>query len=186
MPGLTGRTPDEAFEFFRQHIATLLNRTITDGRVSCRQIRGTNDANLRFAQGGDPVAVPLFGNRLFLYLAQYLTAEREPDKTWRLRTLQYAYRIQDGPSDRDACFFRFEYVNPRIRQMEQPRHHLHIPATLPCGNLEDLHIPTGWVAIEELIRFLITELGVRPRVSDWNAKLIESENVFREWTTRTV
>lgn len=58
-----------------------------------------------------------------------------------------------------------------------------------CGgkflSLEKLHIATGWVTIEEVIRFLIHELKVRAKNSDWDARLRASEEKFRKWTYRS-
>jgi len=49
-----------------------------------------------------------------------------------------------------------------------------------------LHIPTGWVTIENVIRFLITDLGIPPLIETWEEELRESEEQFREWTSREV
>jgi hypothetical protein len=35
------------------------------------------------------------------------------------------------------------------------------------------------VIIEEVIRFLTTEVGVRPKAENWDELLIESEKLFR-------
>jgi hypothetical protein len=53
-------------------------------------------------------------------------------------------------------------------------------------DLDKLHLPTGWVTIEEVIRFLIAEMGVPPKIDDWDDKLVESDRFFREWTRRIV
>ncbi len=47
-------------------------------------------------------------------------------------------------------------------------------------------MPTGWITIEELLRFLIHGLGVKSRTSSWDKKLRESEERFREWTGRSI
>lgn len=47
-----------------------------------------------------------------------------------------------------------------------------------------LHIPTGMLAIEQVVRFLITELQVTPLRADWEAVLQEGETQFvqqRPW-----
>jgi hypothetical protein len=45
--------------------------------------------------------------------------------------------------------------------------------------LNDLHLPTGWVPVEEVLRFCIVDLGVRPLGRDWNEVLRESEQLSR-------
>jgi hypothetical protein len=49
-----------------------------------------------------------------------------------------------------------------------------------------LHIPTGWALIEEVIRFLIHDLGMEPPCGDrWPEILEESENkFFKEFTDK--
>ncbi len=37
----------------------------------------------------------------------------------------------------------------------------------PEFRLSNLHIPTGHVTISDIVRFLIAEVGVEPRRSDW-------------------
>mgnify|MGYP001271409931 FL=1 len=46
--------------------------------------------------------------------------------------------------------------------------------------LDKLHIPTGRVSIEAVIRMLITEFGVRPLREDWEKRLNETESRFHE------
>lgn len=188
MPGLTGTDPREVFQTFREHVAKLLNQTVTDARLSLAVTR--TDARISFRQAGEDIAATLFGSQLHLYVGQVLTAEQQADRTWRLRTLRYAYRIQRGPDADDPCFFRFEYISRLVKPLAHPRHHLHIPLVLPLPsrlvNLEDIHIPTGWVTIEEIIRFLITELNVTPRDAAWSTLLLESEEIFKEWTGRRI
>jgi hypothetical protein len=86
---------------------------------------------------------------------------------------------------------RFEYVSrhtdPAFRY---PRHHVqfHRDYDGVRGDFSPhkFHIPTGWVTIEEVIRFLITDLGVPPLIENWDEELRRSEEQFREWTGREV
>ncbi len=53
-------------------------------------------------------------------------------------------------------------------------------------DFDKLHLSTGWVTIEEVIRFLIAEAGVKPKSADWDDTLLRSEELFRKWTERTI
>lgn len=191
MPGLTGRNPDEVFEKFTTHLGRLLNRTITDAPLSFAVVdEKQNRAYVSFRRYDAPFAAPLFSNDLYLFLGQILTVVPE-GREWRLKTLQYRYWIQgDADENSDSWSFRFEYVSPTIKPVLNPRHHLHLPCSLSCGGseieLKRIHIPTGWVTVEDLIRFLVHEIGVRCKAHTWDKILLESEEKFREWTTRTV
>jgi hypothetical protein len=48
------------------------------------------------------------------------------------------------------------------------------------ARLNDFHLPTGYVAIEDILRFTIVDLEVAPLSGDWDAILKESSGDFRE------
>jgi hypothetical protein len=184
-----GRTPKEVFETFRAHISGLLNRTVTDTRLALVQPeKQPTRAFVDFKRSNEPIAAPLFKKGLFLYIGQVLIVEQQQDKTWKLKTTQYAYRIQasDNPKDNDCL--RWEYVSRKVRDKQHCRNHFQTPITFSLGkqkiSLEDSHLPTGWVTIEEIIRFLITDMGVPPKQDGWDDELKLSEAKFREWTAR--
>jgi len=52
-------------------------------------------------------------------------------------------------------------------------------------DLDKLHLATGRVTVEEVIRFLIAEVGVKPKAANWDEELIKSEELFKKWTART-
>jgi hypothetical protein len=64
-----------------------------------------------------------------------------------------------------------------------PRHHAQMRADVTIGtgalDLDRAHLPTGWVTLEEVIRFLIVELEIDPPCGDkWPEELAESERRF--------
>lgn len=193
MPALLGDSPEEVFRKFRDHLGGLLNQTVTDARLSLIVERGSDRASLSFRSHNEAIAAPLKPSGLFLYVGQVIKADKEKHD-WRLRTLQYRYWIQHRVSEgaSPVSVFRFEYVSPKVKSLDcRPRHHLHIPSAQTvcrgqCLNLNDLHIPTGWVTLEEVIRFAIRELGCKPKLNKWDEILLDSEDKFREWTARTV
>jgi hypothetical protein len=50
-------------------------------------------------------------------------------------------------------------------------------------SLSKLHIPTGRVSFEEVVRFLVEELRVVPIRADWREIVADSEVRFREYRT---
>jgi len=185
--GLCGDTPNETFQLFRDHLNDLLHKTITD--ASLLQTKTGDRASLEFRQGKSSVAVKL-GKRYYLYLGQTLQAKKIEQGTYRLKTLAYAYRIAEGPQREDKWIVRWEYNSRDHQEGFHPRNHCHLPLDLVCfGNrmlsLNKMHIPTGWVTIEEVIRFLIHELKVKAKSAGWDKYLRESEDKFRLWTARS-
>ncbi len=191
MPGLTGRDPKEVFETFRDHLGRLLNRTITDAPLSLIHARNEDRAQVAFRRGQASIAAPVFTNDLFLYIGQVLRVAQQRDGSWKLRTVQYRYRIQGSAGLEDEDCLRWEYVSREVRDTAHCRHHLHLQGEYTLGPrrtipLAKVHIPTGWVTVEEIIRFLITELDVRPKEQGWEKLLRESEEAFKQWTARDI
>jgi hypothetical protein len=187
LPGLLGNSPEDTFLKFKEHLNFLLNKTVTDAPLSLLLIPPLPRALLRFWQNDRLVCVKV-GRSYHLFIGQTLEAVKD-GKRYRLRTLAYAYRITEGPSFDDRCLFRWEYNSREYKESLAPRHHLHFPATLRCaGNrildTEALHIPSGWITIEEIIRFLVHELEVKPKSNNWDTLLRDSEQKFREWSGR--
>jgi hypothetical protein len=140
---------------------------------------------LGFREGQAPRTVPLetrYGC-LYFYAGQALEAVRD-GRRYRLTTRKYSYRLQEDESFSSQAVLRWEY--DRETEIDRhARHHAHISAAVPLGelalNLDKAHLPTGWVTIEEVIRFLIVELEHKPPCGDaWPEKLAESERRFYE------
>jgi hypothetical protein len=188
---LIGDRPGDVFRQFRDHMSRLLNVTITDAPLSLTHRKDKLFAQFAFRDQADmPMAAPLFSGGLFLAVSQDLEVTQETDKSWRLRTLEYNYHLLEASSPDSRWVIRWEYKShTRLRDIH-PRHHVHIDVTIdtPAGklNLDHLHLCSGWVTLEEVIRFLIAEVGVKPKIADWDHKLIESEELFRKWTARTI
>jgi hypothetical protein len=47
-------------------------------------------------------------------------------------------------------------------------------------NFNRLHTPSGYVVIEDVLRFLINDLGVVAQTKSWHDTLIASEKQFKE------
>jgi hypothetical protein len=189
-PRLCADNPNEIFTVFTEHINSLLHRTITDSLLV--KIINKDRAFLEFRQQGEAVSVPLKGG-YYLYLNQTLKARKENTKdgtAYCLQTLAYSYRIGEGPNRQD-WLIRWEYNSRETEQGFHPRHHCHLQSKMPCFGdrqllLAKIHVASGWVTIEEVIRFLIHELAVPPKADNWDEILQESEAKFRDWTDRSV
>ena len=178
------RTPRACFDVFTNHVSRLVAATITD-RYPILSIPTETKLKLSFRSGSE-VAAPIETarhGRLFFYLGQALEAVPEDDG-FRLQTRQYWYRIQEDSTYQSDALIRWEYDATTGRD-RHARHHTQIASEVEFGdgtlNLNKAHLPTGWVTFEEVIRFLIHDLGVVPPCGDvWPEKLEESERKFYE------
>ena len=50
--------------------------------------------------------------------------------------------------------------------------HLHLGSVLGCEGVTNLHLPTGRIALEDILEFAIRELHAQPTPEDW-AKLLQ-------------
>jgi hypothetical protein len=185
---LRASTPHEAFRHFQNYINKLLNTVLTQYRLQFIAFGARQEqALLSFRdRRRPPTAVPLRSSPWYLSLMQELQAVAE-GKEYTLRTIQYAYRIQRTPSIQDEAEVRFEYVSRSVDPSALwCRHHVqfHRDYQDVRGGFSPnkLHIPTGWVTIESVIRFLIADLGIPPIIKGWEKELRKGEAQFREWT----
>lgn len=123
---ILGRTPDACFKELHRHLGELVAATLTD-RPLVRHRREPNVLVLSFRAGEEPVAVPVETRhgRLFFYLGQRLEALKER-RGYRLRTLDYWYRLQEGPSLKPPALIRWEYARTDPAARGPCRHHVQI------------------------------------------------------------
>jgi hypothetical protein len=183
---IVGRTPHECFEHFREHLAKLLGQTVkTRIPILAHEVGGA--AHVGFRQGEEPVTVPIETNcgRLYLWIAQQVQTELHEAKHV-LRTTKYWYRLQAKAGGDEKALIRWEFDRTLTGGRKPPRHHVQQDATIKISerlyfDLDKLHLPTGWVTIEEVLRFLIHDLGMKPPCgSGWPKVIEDSEAVFRE------
>jgi hypothetical protein len=181
---IEGRTLGDAGRTFCDALNRVLATTVTRTRLVLIALRGGARLQIAFRDAGRPATASLrtsFGP-MTLYVGQ--VCESVPSgKRHRLITVAYTYTLT--PEDDPEPLFRWEYV----RRRPDPgalwcRHHLQGPVPLRIGghevSLNDLHLPTGYVTLEEVLRFCIVDLGVTPLSGGWDATLEESYRRFKD------
>lgn len=179
------RSARQCFDTFAAHVRKLVAATLCQHRhVRLEHVGGTSVATLTFCEvDGNAAALTVATGKVWFFASQELNAVKEAKHRWRLQTTKYRYRLQSGPEIiAGNALLRWEYVKATSKD-GCCRHHLHAPAVvqMPGGtlDLDRAHAPTGWVTLEEVIRFLIVELGHKPPCGKtWPAVLAESERVF--------
>lgn len=162
---ITGRTLEEASAKFRDHLNGVLARTVTRTPLilleAVRPRGAPSGIQLAFRQGGVPIEAPVntkFG-RAALYIGQTCESTVGDDKLHRLRTVSYRYTLT--PDGAREPLLRWEYEKTPDAVGRYCRHHLQGDVLLQFGHitvrLNDLHLPTGFVTIEEVLRFSISK-----------------------------
>ena len=62
------------------------------------------------------------------------------------------------------------HLSSRLNPIEMGRNQEPLP-------LADMHIPTGFVTLEDVVRLLITEFGITPRRDDWDDLLRQNRTI---------
>jgi hypothetical protein len=177
--------PRKAFERFENHIVGVVNEVLDLPRGTVLRLQWSGDAGtLGFTRGGVTTAVPLETNigALYLHLAQDLTAIPEGFR-FRLRTKRYAYKLFPSDDPRADAMIRWEF-DAETGDDKECRNHLHLnmahPGPLGRIDFNRLHVPTAWVLIEHVLRFLFHDLQVAAKTPTWPAVLRASETTFYE------
>lgn len=185
------RTPRECFQAVENHVARLVASTLTKQHpVFATWERGATRCLVGSRDQRGPVGIPVRTSRgrIYLFTWQIVEAEGTAPRKYRPVVCEYAYRLQEGPDLKDdRALIRWEYAPGNSVNSSHPRHHVQLATTLESGaigvlDLNRLHIPSGWTTLESIIRFLVTDLGVRPLggIRDCLRTLDESENRFFE------
>ena len=105
---------------------------------------------------------------------------------WKVKTLGYIYSIYVEPpsKDEEAKELLAWHWHP-ISTPDRPQPHLHLEmehAHLGVP-LPRLHLPTGRVAFEDIVRLLVSDLDVKTNRDDWTDVVGDSETRFRTYRT---
>ncbi len=187
---LIARTPGEVFHAFQSHLNGVLNKVLTRYRLEflLHPPMRRELATLSFLDRQRvAIAVPLSSSPWRLYFGQDLKAVPE-EKAFALRVVRYEYRIQRTPSLQDEAEIRFEYVSRALAPRGQwNRHHMQLHRDYenirPDFAPNRLHMPTGGVALEDVVRFVIADLGVPPLTDQWEDELRRSAEQTRDLTS---
>lgn len=184
----------EAARLCAHRLNSLLGRTPTftpiQSQITFDIVDGvrTEIAILRFPRrpdGSNTIELDTIYGPMDLYLGQACDGIEDIARgQLRLRTIGYVYTIQ--PHAWDDRLLRWEYVRFPSSDAFWNRHHIQGPlgfeilddrGTIHALTLNQWHVPTGPVRIEDVIRFCLHDLGataLAPR-EDWDRALRDSQ-----------
>jgi hypothetical protein len=99
---------------------------------------------------------------LQLWLGQTCGVTQNDAGEYRLFTNEYTYTLTAEGNTEPLLRWEYKKTRPRNTNTMWCRHHLQGPVELNIAEqavrLNDLHLPTGYVPLEEIIRFCIVDL----------------------------
>ena len=177
----TGIPPSrKAAQAFVDHLNAVINRTVTDSRLSLIPLPDDDDA-FEITRLVDRARTPLDLRRssLQLFVRQTVVVVGG-----HCQTESYTYRLQSGGSAK-SWLLRWEYYRDLPRpDFLYPLAHVHVNGAFENGEaIARLHVPTRRIPLELVIWHLVAEWGVEPRSDDWAAVLEASITGFDERRT---
>lgn len=180
---MAGQTPYEAFDNFRGPLQKALSTINQEAHLWAL---GTNG----YSPGQEHALVPNAGevvelttttsrrmglSYLFTYRVERAEGERGP---WKVRTTAYFHALEDETSQEIIAY----HWHPRLgSNFSFPHLHIGTGIGAALGEVHKYHIPTGRVALEDVLRLAITEFGVTPQRADWEDVLSEGRAAYEAW-----
>lgn len=171
MPPKRARNPAEAEHRFKRPLQVSLScispavwrPSKTDNRFSRLLWLGATPTPLSRVDGG-----PIYLTAAMLY--SFYKKEGE----FRIHTDRYIYQVF-READMTNRWLEWHWHPPEVQ-----RPHIHVG-----GEWDGFHLPSGRVTFEIVAEFLVVELGVTPKRSDWQKKLHDAHEQhlsFRSWS----
>jgi hypothetical protein len=174
---LPGRTQQEAFDAFAEPLKQALS-CVAHAKLTRSKLSITLEQEVVLQPL--PLQIPNSDYQLFMSHAfRYL---KTGIGEWRVTSLRYQYAVEVVKTKQEVAAFHWE----GHENGSAPFAHLHL-GYANAKNLPHLgpkaHIPTGRVAFEDVIYFLISELGVHPLKEDWRNVLATVRKPFMDYKT---
>ena len=177
---MAGRTPAEAVGAFLEPLQQAIGcLTPTVLNVSGGYHVADRPHALTLGDG-DPV--PLAGDHSLslLVMRQYVLTESSGARgPWKVHTTAYLYELRRD----DAELLVYHWHPGGVSSQTRPHLHIGPAAELGFKPLQGAHVPTGRIALEEMLRMAIVEFGAQPRREDWDQVLERAQAVYEDWRT---
>ena len=182
---MAGKTPAEAVNNFLAPLHRVLS-CVTREVVSVKGGYHVSVTPHALLFQNNPVVLGHDKRFALKLIQQYrIVEDAEPRGPWKVSTVAYYYTVVTAESSTAPSQEVFGYHwHPQERNtVTYPHLHLYQGAGTLRHNLFDAHLPTARIAIEDVVRCVITQLGVVPLREDWEAILAETQGAFQQWRT---
>lgn len=178
-----GRNPGEALERYRELLARVFSCCWPHAYLAADRKAAEQDPEkihaLLLNRGAQ---IPLRGGRVALRFAERFSFDQQQevsaDQRWHLSIRGYLFALEiAGPSEEEILVWHWDpdaLAKPPRKPAPFPHLHIGTRELTPAHLERKHHIPTGHVAIEDVLWFAFEELGVIPIRGDWQTVLAES------------
>ena len=181
---LAGETPYEAYDNFRHRLQKSLSCINKEAHLWALSTNGYSPGHDHALAPDRGEPVKLSGERdvsLTAFFAYRVESVEGENGTWKVTTTAYLHALEDSKQQE---IIAYHWHPSQGSAFNFP--HLHIGRGIGAdlGEIHKNHIPTGRVALEELLRLAIGEFGVEARRADWREVIDENQAEFergRSW-----
>jgi hypothetical protein len=166
---MTGSSPREAIRNFLTTLQQAIS-CVTDAVVVIRGVPAQAATRLELTlNNGHPS--PLSGDsRIAIRASQYIRVleSADPVAPWSVSAVSYLYSLDEAEGQE---ILGYHWHPNQDTPITFPHLHLRAGARVGRAEFDKAHLPTGYIAIEDVLRLAIRDFGVRPRRRNWAALL---------------
>jgi hypothetical protein len=171
---LAVRTPAEAVRTFVGAFQSVVS-CLTVARFSAEGYRPIDLPYSAELQDGEAVVIAGPPLRLLIVLRYRIVQAANSPGAWVVQLTAYDYELLDN-SDREILAYQW---HPQARSpVTWPHVHLGPAAGELWRPLGRAHLPTGRIAVQDVLRLAIRDFGVPPRRANWEAVLDRTQRAL--------
>lgn len=182
MSNQPAKTPIDAYHWYADQLKSIL-LCVTDAHILTNRQKIEAEKELEFSFTNNPARLGRSNYTLYVVQRFKIIQDNEQPRYWKVRTISYKYSVDRYDDRQEIVSFHWEG-----HSSTRPDPHIHIGfAGLGSGASisPKHHIPSGRVALEDVVQFSIEEMGVTPvRISNWKALLATTKRVFLSFKNR--
>jgi hypothetical protein len=169
---VVGRTSAEAVHRFIEPLQRALS-CVTDAVIHVSRGYFPRDEPHGAELSQNPAVLRTSGpNSIYLFVTtSYVIEHTDGREPWRVRIAGHTFALDDS-SYREILAYHWHPLG--VSAVTTPHLHLGPGALLGRDDLMMAHLPTGAVALADVVRLAIMDFGVVPRRDDWAKVLQES------------
>jgi hypothetical protein len=179
---VAGSTPRNAVQNFLKPLQLALS-CVTDAQIAADGDYSPAGEHMWVGAPSEPFPIArVHGSSLRARISQrYRVVRAEGQRgPWKVTTTAYHYTLEEA-SRKEIISFQWHPTGSGA--LSYPHVHLGHAAAVARAELEGAHIPTGRVALEQVLRFAIEAFKLRPRRPDWRDVLFGTRRRFEQWRT---
>lgn len=177
---MAGKTAQEAV----QNFLTPIQQAISCVTPSVLLVSGgyyvRAEPHLALIGDGAPVELQGESNVSLVVRHHYRIVEDSgPRGPWKVSTVGYLYSLKDSVHDQDIISYHWHPYTPP----SYPHFHLGAGASIGRPEIVKAHLPTGRIALENVLRLALNDFHVTPLKKDWQEILNRTQLGHETWRT---